>query len=89
MGWGRITNSHGELETWVEWVQRVTDEARAKHAEQKAAAEQVAEEGVPEAPSSSAERAPIILDGHDYAEILDELEDEDALEDEPVLDEEG
>ena len=30
LGWGRITNSHGELETWVEWVQRVTDEARVK-----------------------------------------------------------
>ena len=45
----------------------------------RAAAEQVAEEGVPEALSSSVERAPIILDGHDYAEILDELEEDDLL----------
>ena len=30
LGKGRATNTHGVMETWVEWVQRVTHEARVK-----------------------------------------------------------
>eukprot|EP00973_Karenia_brevis_P070944 9858508-Karenia_brevis.AAC.1 len=30
LGRSRTTNANGELETWVEWIQRVTEEAREK-----------------------------------------------------------